>query len=234
MTFAEYQALDAVNCSTLKEMRKSPKHYRHRLDNGREDTRSMALGRATHTAVFEPRRFPMEYVIFEGKVRRGKDWDEHCAATHGKTTLSPDQYQTALDICDAVRAHPIAGPALTPPGEAEKVLAWTDERTGLACKGRLDWYRTGLLCDLKTTADLDADRFSATAYRLGYHMQAAFYRQGLAANGLDVPPFTIIAVESSAPHDVAVFELDDDALWAGELLVAECLDKVAAGRFSQR
>ena len=65
-------------------------------------------------------------------------------------------------------------------------------------------------------------------------MQAAFYRAGLAANDLDVPPFTIIAVESSAPHDVAVFEMDDDALWAGELLVAECLDKVAAGRFSKQ
>ena len=69
---------------------------------------------------------------------------------------------------------------------------------------------------------------------MGYHMQGAFYRAGLRALGLDCPPFTIIAVEFAAPHDVGVFELDDDFLWAGELLVAECMDLVAAGRFSNQ
>jgi hypothetical protein len=232
MDFGEYRKIDAVNWSTLKEARRSLKHYRHRLTEEREDTPRLAMGRATHTAVFESDRFMLDYALFTGARRAGKDWDECCRANKGKTILKSEEYATCLAMRDAVRAHPVAGPALTPPGEAEKTLTWTDERTGIACKARLDWWRPGLLADLKTTADVDVERFGATSYRMGYHGQMAFYRAGLAANGLDAPPPWIIAVEAAAPHDVAVLELDDDALYAGERMVAELLSLVAAGRFS--
>jgi len=232
MTFAEYLKIDAVNWSTLKEMRRSPLHYQHRLVTAREDSARLAMGRATHTAVFESDRFLVDYALFVGDRRAGKDWDACCAANKGKTILKAAEYETCLAMRDAVRAHPVAGPALTPPGEAEKVLTWTDERTGLLCKSRLDWWRVGLFADLKTSADVDAERFAATSYRMGYHGQMAFYRAGLVANGLNAPPPWIIAVEATAPHDVAVLELDDDALYAGERMVAELLALVAAGRFS--
>lgn len=232
MMFSDYAAIEAVNWSTLKEMRRSPRHYLHRLNAPKEDTKAMAMGRATHCAVFEPDRFPLDYAVFTGPRRAGKEWDECCKANKGKTILRADEYETCLAMRDAVRSHPIAGPALTPPGEAEKVITWTDEATGLPCKARLDWWRPGLLCDLKTSAEIEARRFAATVERMGYHGQAAFYRAGLLANGLDAPPFRIVAVESSAPHDVAVYLLDDDAHWRGEQLVAELLAKVASGRFS--
>lgn len=234
MTFSEYLQIDAVNWSTLKEARKSLRHYRHRLEEPREDSTALAMGRATHTAVFEPDRFPLDYAVFTGPRRQGKDWDECCRANKGKTILRADEYATCLAMRDAVRSHPVAGPALSPPGEAEKVLTWTDEATGLRCKARLDWWRVGLLADLKTSAQLDRRLFGATAHRLGYFGQMAFYRAGLTANGLDAPQPRIIAVEKAAPHDVAVFVVDDDALWAGEVEVADLLAKVAAGRFSDQ
>ena len=231
MEFAAYREIDAVNWSSLKEMRKSPRHYLHRLHEPKADTAAMRRGRATHTAVFEPDRFPLDYVVWEGD-RRGKAYTAFCEQHPHQTILKADEYATCLAMRDAVRSHPVAGPLLTPPGEAEKVLTWTDEETGLACKARLDWWRVGLLADLKTTAEIDARRFAATVERMGYHGQAAFYRAGLAANGLDAPPFRIVAVESAAPHDVAVYLLDDDAHYAGEVLVAELMARVAAGRFS--
>lgn len=234
MNFDEYLKIDAVNFSTLKEMRRSPRHYQYRVKNPRKDTPRLGLGRGAHTAVFEPDRFLVDYALFAGERRYGKEWDACCAANRGKTILKSDEYATCLAIRDAVRSHPVAGPALSPPGEAEKVVTWTDAGTGLACKARLDWWRVGLLCDLKTTMDIDAKRFAGTAYRMGYHIQAAFYRSGLIANGLDAPPFRIVAVEASPPHDVAVFVLDDDALWRGEVEMADLLAKVAAGKFSQQ
>lgn len=232
MDFDEYRKLDAVNFSTLKEMRRSPMHYRHRLSEEREDSPRLAMGRATHTAVFEPDRFVLDYVIWSGGDRRGNAWAAFCEQHPDQTILKTSEYETCLAMRDAVRSHPVAGPALTPPGEAEKVLVWTDERTGLLCKGRLDWWRPGLLADLKTTGEIEARRFSALVERMGYHAQLSFYRAGLLANGLDAPPPCIIAVEAAAPHDVAVFELDDDAVYAGEVLVADLLSRVAAGRFS--
>jgi exodeoxyribonuclease VIII len=232
MNFAEYLKIDAVNASSLKEMRKSPLHYAYRQAHPMEDTPRLGLGRATHTAVFEPDRFAIDYAVFMGERRAGKEWASFCEQHPDQTILKRAEYETCLAMRDAVRSHPIAGPALTPPGEAEKVLTWTDEETGLPCKARLDWWRPGLLADLKTAADIDRDRFAATAYRFGYHMQLAFYRAGLAANGLDAPAPKIIAVEAAAPHDVAVLELDDDLLYAGELEVADLLARVAAGRSS--
>ena len=54
MTFESYQKLSAVNWSTLKNMKRSPLHYKHGLENSRPDTPRLAVGRAVHTAVFEP------------------------------------------------------------------------------------------------------------------------------------------------------------------------------------
>ncbi len=229
-----YDQIDAVNWSKLKEARRSLLHYKHRTEHEREDSTRLALGRATHTAVFEPDRFLLDYALFSGPIRRGKEWDACCAANKGKTILKADEYETCLAMRDAVRGHAEAGPALAPPGEAEKTIVWVDALTGLRCKARIDWWRPGLVCDLKTTTDVDREEFSAIVHRMGYHGQAAFYRAGLAALDLDCPPFTFIAVEAAAPHDVAVFELDDDALYAGERLVSDLLGLVATARISGR
>jgi hypothetical protein len=233
MTFADYLALPAVNWSSLKAGRDSALHYKWRSEHPMEDSARLALGRAAHTAVFEPDRFMLDYALFTGPRRAGKEWDACCAANKGRTILKADEYRDALAMRDAVRSHPVAGVLLTPPGEAEKVLTWTDEATGIECKARLDWYRPGLLCDLKTTTSIDDRLFGALAHRMGYVGQMAFYHSGLVANGLDAPMPKIIAVEALAPHDVAVFTLTDDVLYQGEQEAAELLRMVSAGRFSK-
>lgn len=231
-TFDEYRAIDAVNWSTLKQMRRSPKHYQFIVANPIEDTTRLALGRATHTAVLEPDKFALDYAVFRGPRRAGKDWDAFCAANRGRTILKLDEYATALAMRDAVRAHPIAGPILAS-GLPEQTFTWTDPETGLECKARPDWLATAAACfaDLKTTVDVDADRFGALSARMGYHGQVAFYRRGLLAHGLDLPP-KIIAVEAAEPHDVAVFAVDEDALYAGDEEVGELLRRVAECRES--
>src|SRR3954468_23785885 len=80
----DYAAVKAVNFSTLKEMAVSPKRYRHRLKTPRQATRSMDLGTAAHTAILEPNRFMLDYALFEGKRRAGKEWKAFEAASGGK------------------------------------------------------------------------------------------------------------------------------------------------------
>lgn len=233
MTFEDYMQIDAVSASALKAMRKSPLEYLHVTTTGRKATRAMGLGTGTHAAVFEPTRFASEYVVWDGD-RRGKPYTEFCEQHPDQVVLKRAEYDLCCGMRDAVRSHPEAGPLLAPPGEAEKVWTWTDPETLLDCKSRTDWWRTLLLADLKTSADIDERRFAATVYRLGYHIQAAHYRAGLTANGVEAPPFTIIAVESAPPHDVAVFTLDDDFLWAGEVERAELMAQVSASRLTHR
>jgi len=230
--FDEYTKIEAVNWSTLKELRKSPKHYRHRLQVEREDTPRLAIGRAAHTAVFEPDRFLVEYACYKGKIRRGKKWDAFKAANEGTTILKLDEYQRCLAIRDAVRSHPVAAKYLER-GKAEQTIQWKHSTTGMMCKGRVDWIGDALV-DLKTTADIDTNKFSSVSARMGYHLQLAFYRDGLASITGRELPVVMIAVEANAPHDVAVYRLDEDAMYAGQeevnslmetLLVCRQVDK---------
>lgn len=215
MTRAEYDAIDAVNYSTLKFLRVSPKHYRHAVDTPASDTATFQFGRAVHTAILEPDRFPLDFAVWTGDRRAGKDWEAFKAANAGRTIVKADEYEVAIAMRNAVRSHPAAAPLLAQ-GWPEKSVVWTDPDTGIKCKARLDWL-CGSVVDVKTAADIDPARFGATVARYGYHIQAAFYRAGVAYGlGLVDMPFHIIAVEKTAPYDVVVYQLDDAALYAGE------------------
>jgi exodeoxyribonuclease VIII len=226
--FETYRAIRGVNWSTLRDMRASPLHYKQAVDMPREDSDTLALGRAVHTAVLEPDRFPIDYTVWQGARRAGKEWEAFCAANQAQTILKVDQYATCLAIRDAVRRDPIAAAYLAS-GEAERNITWTDAETGLACKGRLDWHSPArkALVDLKTTRSVDARMFGATAFRFGYHCQLAYYLDGWRASVPGDPmEAVIIAVESEPPHDVGVFLLDDEVLYAGREEYHELLARV--------
>ena len=232
MTWADYRALDAVNQSTIKHLRESPLHYRHAVDDPDAPTDAMNLGSGTHTAVFEPDSLILEYAVFAGKVRRGKEWEAFEAANEGRTILTLSQYETACRIRDTVRGHPLASHYLER-GRAEQSLTWVDPATGLLCKARVDWIAEefGTFLDLKTTRTVDARLFGQQSLALGWHLQAALYRQGLREHGLDLVP-RLLAVESKAPHDVGVFVVGSDPLYAAEEQLKELLGRIVECRAS--
>jgi len=235
LAFDDYAKIDAVNWSTLKHMRKSPLHYKHALDNPRADTTRLALGRAAHTAVLEPDTFMLHYACFKGAIRRGAKWDVFKEQHEGETILKVDEYQTCLAIRDAVRKHQVASTYLFE-GSAEHSIIWTDGETGLQCKGRIDWVSRSkpAIVDIKTTSDVSADRFGATCARMLYHAQLAMYSDGYYAAHGERLPVVIIAAEATAPHDVAVYTLDEDALYAGSEIYRELLVKLKLCRNQNR
>jgi exodeoxyribonuclease VIII len=227
MTYAD---LEGVNWSTLQNLRKSGLAYQHALQNPRQDTEALALGRVTHTLVFEPEKFAAEYVIWEGGTRRGKEWEAFKAEHEGMTIFKPDEIDTAVAMAEAVKRHPLVQPYLAG-GEFERAIQWTDPATGLPCKARPDWLqpRRRALVDLKTTRSIEGRYFGNAAARFGYHCQLAHYFNGVReALGWTPEIVALIAVEKDAPHDVAVFRLLDDDLYAGSSEVAELLGKLRA------
>lgn len=215
MSFADYQATAGINFSTLKHMRRSPLHYRYAQQNPPAETPAMLLGRATHTAVFEPQRFQLEYALWAGD-RRGKGYDEFAEAcsAQGRTILRESEYHTVLEIRDSIRGTaPVA--ALLSKGSPETSVFWSNLETGLTCKGRLDWI-TGddAILDLKTTPSIEPRAFATHAWSMGYFHQAAMYRDGFASSsGKGVlPSFGIIAVEKDLPHACRLFWLEHDSL----------------------
>jgi hypothetical protein len=228
MTFAEYLTIPAINWSTLKELKRSPKHYRYRLANKLEDSTRLALGRAAHTAVLEPDRFALDYAVYEGKRRAGKEWDAFEEANASKTVLKVDEYTNILAVRDAVRAHPAAAAVLAG-AKTEQTLEWTERINGvdLKCKARPDAIGT-VISDLKTCRDASAGPFGRTAASYGYHTQLSWYRRAAwAALGVELP-MKLIAVELEAPHDVCVYDVDADAAWAADEEINDLLGLVAS------
>jgi hypothetical protein len=208
----DYDAIDAVNFSTLKNLAVSPKRYRHRLDNPKPQTKPMAFGTAIHTAVLEPERFGEEYVMFTGKQKRGKKWDAFKEENAGKKILTRSEYVEAARVRDAVRADPVAMQYLEF-GEPEVAMVWEDEETGMLCKGRLDWRCSdpdNVPVDLKSASTIEPFLFGRSAGRLLYHVQFSFYSDGFRAITKRDPLFKVVTVEQDAPHDVAVYNIPDE------------------------
>jgi hypothetical protein len=235
LTFDQYRAVDAVNFSTLRFMDASAAHYLHAITTPRSETAAMREGRAAHCAVLEPDAFQGRYEVYDGE-RRGNAWKEFAAtaAAAGREVLTRTEHDKATAIREAVRGCDDAAFYLSDlEARTEVSVTWADAATGLDCKARLDWLgRAGkpFYVDLKTSKETEAGAFGRTAARLLYHGQLAMQGMGLAANDIGGYGAVIVAVENEPPHDVAVFELSDDDLYAGETKVAELLARVAECR----
>jgi len=226
----DYRARPALSWSRLKILDTSPLLYRWRLAHPRPDTPALAFGRAVHLAVLQPDLYGDEVVAYTGKTRRGKAWDAFSEEHAGRQIITQTEEATIAAIVAAVESHPDAGPMVAGLDYAERSIAWTEDGRDMRARCDLIRFADGrvLLVDLKTARDIDPRAFGRSAVQYGYHGQMAHYAAGLEAL-LGVPvDCAIIAVEKDAPHDVAVYHLDDLAMYAGQAMRRRLLDTLAA------
>lgn len=231
LPFVDYLALDSVHFSTLKAIDVSALHYAHALAHGRRDTNALILGRLVHAMILDPQ--PPGVAIYEGKVRRGKEWDAFATEHKGETILRRDEIESAAAMRTAVLAHPVAR-GLLAEGEGEVTVEWS--MLGHPCRGRVDWLRpNGAWCELKTTRSIETRAFARECGRYLYHAQIAFYAGGLAAAaGEEAPELPyLIAVENKPPHDVAVYRVGYDTIEAGQRKIDDWMRRLDACRKSR-
>lgn len=241
MREAAYRAYPAINYSTLKVMRDSPKHYRAALEAppkppGGDPKFSMFS--AVHTLVLEPFQFDAEYAVYDGRRdKRTKAYQAFLADNEGKTILTPDELEQAKAISDAVLEHPWVAELLQAPGtKTEQVSVWEDSDAG-PCKAKMDWTHysreRGLLSvDLKSFASTEADFIGRQGARYGWPLQHAHYLHAGAAfwgvNLAEVPYRALnVVVEAGEPHDVIVVEWRDTTLDAAFAQHRRLLQQVA-------
>jgi hypothetical protein len=236
----EYDAIDALNISRLKEIKRSPQHYQWALANPRRSD-ALTLGIATHVATLEPERYEMDFVVWDRVTdagamapRRGQYWDAFIKGCNGRTILTPEESRIANTIAKAVRGNPLAMRYLES-GDPEVTINWQlDEALGgRAAKSRVDWLTTidgePYLVGFKTARDCRHFAFGAQSAKLAYHWQWAFYFDAYVATRGVKPKLVEIVAESAAPHAVAVYRIADDIIeqgreeyWQAAKLLAEC------------
>ncbi len=214
-----------MSSSGVRKMLHSPRHFLTfwaGLDDEDQDKDHFRIGRAAHLMLLEPKKFRELYVVqpdfgaMQSKTNRHARDVWRASQLPGAVIVTQEELDDLVGMIEAVLEHPVASGMLKD-GKPECSLQWTDEETGVMCKGRPDYIVNDNngnihLIDFKTARDIRAGIFADDAYRMRYHVQLAFYHDGLVrALGRQPSTITIIAVEKKAPFEAVVYPLED--LW---------------------
>lgn len=235
-----YHARPELSSTGVRRILDSPARFKweqtHRVESVAFD-----VGHAVHAKVLGngPRvvEIPDEHLTPSGNVSTKAatvEWLNGQRAA-GLVPIGPADARRITAMVEAVLAHKGARTILERPGDSEVSAFGTDPDTGVECRARFDRLTDGLMVDVKTTAgSASVIGFGRDAAKHGYPIQEAHYSDTLAwATGLsprECVPMAFIVVEKSAPHLVAVHQLDEvtrlvarDLAARARVTYAECL-----------
>ena len=228
LSFDKYLKIDALSASSLKQILKSPTHYKWAIDH-KYTSEAMNFGSAYHTRILEPGKFN-DIVKVEPEInKRTKAGKEELKLFYekykpGKVFITEKEFTTIQFMSKQLHRNE----------QATKLLKGINsEVTGLfkvpgfdyQGKIRIDALKEDqYLIDLKTTTDVDPGNFSRSCLKYGYHIQAAWYLMGYKAiTGVDAE-FYFIVQEKKAPNIVAVYKPSQAFLDAGLEKVHKALE----------
>jgi len=214
-TRSEYDATKAINCSGMKELLKSPAHYKASLTAERTESKALKVGSFVHHLALESTPVGEKFaVIPEGIDRRTKEgkvaYEAFTLASAGKILITSEEWQMGHLVADAaVRARDSIGVKFT-----KTEFMFSVDYCGTTLKSAIDAIGDdGYLYDLKTTEDASPKGFLNSVRSYRYNLQAYFYRLAYeAAFGERPKGFRFIAVEKNAPYEFAIYELGPDLM----------------------
>jgi len=239
------RVLGEANNGGLKVIdERTPAHYKQWIEDGNKpktaeeaykEEQHFRVGRIVHSAILEPDSFDDDYLLMpdfgamQSSTNR-KIRDEWLRSLpDGTSIVQPGEKALAMAMRESILRHPTARLVIER-GKAEVTLRWIDERTGLACKARADWWSEehGYAMDLKTTEDASPIEFGRSAARFGYARQHYHYAEGFRQLNVPIRNYLILPVEKPPPHATIVYHLDAAAEERGFELVNRSMDKLAS------
>lgn len=218
----EYHARPELSSTQARDLLDSPHIYQYRKSVKRTTTLAMRVGSATHTKILgtgaDVIYYPEEHLTPSGAVSTKAatvEWEKEQEAS-GKILIGRADAERIDRMSEAILADPDARRIMeTITGREVSIFANVE---GVDIRARFDMYDGIRGGDLKTTRDASPRGFNREVGQRGYHIQSRWYDDAHEAEtGHPLESFTFLAVESSAPFSVGVYELD--VMW----------DDVAAG-----
>jgi hypothetical protein len=212
-----------LSFSSLKAFAESPRAFVHYKEGARTTSPAMLKGTLIHRRILEPTEYIHTVEVWEGR-RAGKAWTDFKEAQVGKDVVTRAESDVIEGAYHAVQAHPLAKKLIEGCTNFEEGIEW--ELDGVPMRGFVDGYSEHYALDLKTTPDVSPKAVERQVWGFKYFMQAALYKYGLGYG--DRVPFKnyyIIAVQASAPHNVAVYSVDDSYMARGLTLARELVQQ---------
>jgi exodeoxyribonuclease VIII len=217
-----HQDRNYISASGLKQIAKSPRHYWNKYlnkDYKEEPTAAMLFGNVVHTLILEPKEFNVRYAVAPDVNKTTKDgkaaYTAFTEANEGKEFISSKDFTTATAMIEQAKLNPIVTDLLD---LSEKEAMHTFRILEVDCKMKADAINIfdGCIIDIKTCQDASPDGFGKACWNENYLLQAAFYLDGYYfATNNDLKRFIFIAMEKTAPFNVAVYEMDREQIELG-------------------
>jgi hypothetical protein len=225
----------AVGSSSLRKILKSPLSFHADFFGERkeEKTDAMRFGELVHVAVLEGSKFLERMVMapkFTGLTKDGRESSQSAEAKRkkaewyaeaeslNKLIVTEEEHDKILGIMKSITNHEGAMKLLKN-GAREISGYFSDPQTGIVNKIRPDFvsFDLGTLVDLKTTQSVLKSDFQKTIWNYRYDFQLAMYGEGIKAITGNAPRYhAIIAVETNAPYEVAVYVADEGMISKGQ------------------
>jgi len=248
LTDKEYRALEGCNASTLKNFIYSIKEGNKSLEKPFKGSPATKFGTLCHSYVLEREFFEEDYALFEPPVneKTGKPYGVDTKTyTNAMYTFLKEQDKEAFIKSDLDKLTAIeksiescedTTKLLGSCDRRELVLTWTDERTGLKCKAKLDAVGDKIALDLKTIGDFKFHGYDEKSNELrntklhyqcldyGYYLQFKHYFNGCIANDIDVKRFAVIWAEREGINDVCTTLISDEKMELGQKQLDSAFD----------
>lgn len=216
-------SFDSLSCSDCKVLARpgGPALWHWQQDHPEPSKRVFDIGSAAHAAILGTGP-DIVCVPGEWRTKAVKEEVEQWRQK-GVLPLHDKDYKAVFGMVGAVTRHPVASTLLDscPHREAS---AYRDADDSLYLRCRFDAIGPDGIVDLKTVQSAEPGQFIRKAVDLGWHQQAAWYRDMAQALGVTDGPFRFIAVEKAPPHLVSIIELDEATEQLGREANARAID----------
>ena len=209
MNEKEYNELEGLRSSELKQLIDNPAKYKYWQTRRKESSTALNFGIAYHLLALEPHRKD-EIVIapkFSGTGSRAAkaEWE---AVNAGKIFVTESEMLDLRAMLSALREKPEIVSILDAEGKYEAAAQF--DIAGVKCKFRADKI-TDRIVDLKTARSISQHAITKAIVDYGYHISDAFYNIGAVEAGLiekDMP-MQFIFQDKNPPFEVVLVTLDD-------------------------
>lgn len=222
----EFLKTRPLSYSSLKQFRKSPKHYILYLTKPFEISDAMILGKAIDCLALTPELMDKQFCIYTPFSKRSnadkEKWQTMCEeANKNKTTLITQEQLEQAKVCvQALYTQPESKLLLENKTRVQVKLEWFDKTNRLPIIGYSDFeskcWDANWVVDLKGTKSADPEDFNKDIFKFLYNIQMGCYSTGYAKKFFRFPEFMNLAVETTEPNNVSLFHWSNKDLNAAK------------------
>ena len=207
-----------VSSSSIKEFRKSPKHYiQYITKEWKPPTDAMRLGNTIECLLLEPKKFEKKFMLYEKPNLRSKDGKAEMegiiANANGRELITQDIIDVAKLCVESVMSYDVSKQLIEARKAVQVKLQWQD-KSGIPCIGYEDFYsqlwESEFIVDLKTSNRADPDDIARGITNFDFHIQAGAYLEGHPRRFYTFPGFIFLYVETVEPYNVSVNVCEPD------------------------